>query len=183
MWLVIGTDAPPRNTNWSDTVLILLGVRLDTMLPRDAVPVSRGLASQVPPANVVTRPICLYPWKSMIRPQPPSPGCTEMSTNRSTLLLPLPSGKKSVASLLPVGIFTPPPTMMFQLRVDVAGLNIATRASAVMSPSPCAFSLARASGPPARGDGMPHDASTKGMPAVRLNRGVNWYPIVAVIEF
>src|SRR5687768_7401870 len=59
MWLVIGTDAPVRNTNWSDTVLTLLGVVADTMLPREAVPVSRGLASHVPPPNVVTRPICL----------------------------------------------------------------------------------------------------------------------------
>jgi hypothetical protein len=65
----------------------------------------------------------------------------------------------SVDVLFPVGNFTPPPTRMFQLRPD-EGLTSATRASVVMSPMPCAFSLARAAGPPARGEGMPHEAST-----------------------
>src|SRR5687767_4914859 len=107
----------------------------------------------------------------MIAPQPPSPGCTEMSTYRSTLLLPLPSGKISVASLLPVGNLTPPPTMTFQLRAEVDGLNRAKRASVVTSPRPRAFSFARAPGPPVRGDGMPHDDSMNGIPAIRLTRG------------
>src|SRR5688500_9257933 len=173
MLLVIGTDAPTRATNWSETVLTLLGVAFVTRLPREAVPVSLGFASHVPDPNAVTIPICLYPCRSMISPQPPSPGGTEMSTKRSVLLLPAPSGKTSVASLLPVGIFTPPPTMRFQLRVEVDGLNIATRASVLISPRPRAFSFARAAGPPARGDGMPHDDSMNGMPAVRLTRGVS----------
>ncbi|MBI2187395.1 MAG: hypothetical protein HYU37_09810 [Acidobacteria bacterium] len=36
------------------------------------------------------------------------------------------------------------------------------RASAVTSPMPRAFPFARAAGPPDRGDGMPHEASTNG---------------------
>jgi hypothetical protein len=82
------------------------------------------------------------------------------------------SGNTSVAPLSPVGNFTPPPTIRFQLR-PLAGSTTAKRASDVMSPRPRAFSLARAAGPPARGDGMPHDASTNGIPAFRLMRFVS----------
>jgi hypothetical protein len=73
--------------------------------------------------------------------------------------------------LWPVGNFTPPPRLTFQERCD-EGESSETRANVVMSPRPRAFSFARVAGPPARGDGMPHDASMNGTPALRLTRGV-----------
>ena len=43
----------------------------------------------------------------------------------------------------------------------------------VMSPMPWAFSFARAAGPPVRGEGMPHEASMNGMPALTFTREVS----------